>query len=234
MVVATFVVFTVSLGVSERIHRFQARRRGFDAWLDGDRRLHDDGVLLVLRSRPVVDRSFVASGAVAIVEGGGLDDHELFGPLETELAHDHLRLRVWAHPTEPRRADLIVVQTADGTPGRLEPVGPAGWEALARTTRRLPAVHARPRSPGLVVTDADTLDRLGADGLGGGRPSWPDPPDDERITVPIVDGRGAWVQAHGVAGSFLIRDEADRVVGVGVAFGRLGRPSWKPGQNSST
>ncbi len=239
MMVATFFVFTVSLGISERIHRFQAGRRGFDAWLEHDRQLDDGGVLLALQSRPAVDRSLTTSGAIAIVEGGGLDDADLSAALDTELAHDHVRLRVWAHPTEPRRADLVVVQTADGIPDRLEPVGTAGWMDLARTTRRLPVVHAQPRSPGLVITDADTLERLGADGLDRARPSWPEPPDDERLTVPIVDGRGSWVQAHGIAGTFLLRDAAARVVGVGVAFGELGRPTWQPrrtprNQNSST
>ena len=239
MVVATFFVFTVSLGISERIHRFQAGRRGFDAWLERDRQLDDGGVLLALQSRPAVDRSLTTSGAIAIVEAGGLADPDLRAPLATELAHDHVRLRVWAHPTDPHRADLVVVQTTDGVPDRLEPIGTPGWIDLARRTRRLPVVHARPRLPGLVVTDADSLERLGADGLDRVRPSWPGPPDDERITVPIVDGRGAWVQAHGIAGTFVIRDAADRVVGVGAAFGQLGRPTWQPNrtspdQNSST
>lgn len=239
MVVATFFVFTISLGISERIHRLQAGRKGFDAWLEHDRRLDDGGVLLALQSRAAVDRALTTSGAIAIVEGGGLDDADLSSALDTELAHDHVRLRVWAHPDEPRRADLVVVQTADGVAERLEPVGTAGWVDLARTTRRLPVVHARPRSPGLVVTDADTLERLGADGLDQVRPSWPEPPDDERLTVPIVDGRGSWIQAHGIAGTFLLRDATARVVGVGVAFGQLGRPTWMPDrttpdQNSST
>lgn len=224
---AAFFVFVTSVRIAERLHRRRADRAGFADWLDHDRTLHDDGLLERLAGEAGSDQRLALDGAPMFLHHDLIDLPDEWHPLAVEPLGERTRLRIWTDPAARERVDVAVLQRGDTRAVRLEPIGPHGWMRDAHERRRLPMVGGE--GIALLVTDRATVDRLGVDGLEASVPSWPEPPDADRASVPLVDGTGRWLQAGGFGAAFLMRDEAGDEIGVGVAFGALGRPRWAAG-----